>query len=127
MQITEAELEELQDALQKLNAGAWLQLATEIQYHGRDAPFWFLISGPDQLKAAASIVLPILHEAAVRFDGTNFSASFSEKKDSQEIIWDFVDEDEVRAGVPDRELGDSPAFFKLRPWDVFGSNPSART
>ena len=127
MQISNAEHEELQDTLQKLNTDTWLQLATEIQYHGRDAPFWFLISGPDRLEAAASIVLPILYEAAIQFDGTNFSASFSEKRDGQEIIWDFVDEDEVRAGVPDRELGTSPAFFKLRPWDVFGPNPSART
>ena len=126
MEISDAEHEELQDALQKLNAGAWLQLATEIRCHGRDASFWFLISGPDQLRAAASIVLPILHEAAIRFDGTKFSASFSEKRDNQEIIWDFVTEDELCAGIPDRELGASPAFFKLRPWDVFGPNPSAQ-
>ena len=79
MQISNAEHEELQDTLQKLNTDTWLQLATEIQYHGRDAPFWFLISGPDRLEAAASIVLPILYEAAIQFDGTNFSASFSEK------------------------------------------------
>ena len=126
MQITEAELEELQDALRKLNADAWLQLAAQIHYHGAEAPFWFLISGPDRLRAAAFIALPILHEAAIRFDGTKFSASFSENRNDQKIIWDVVTEDEVCAGVPDRELGASPAFFKLRPWDVFGPNPSAQ-
>ena len=126
MQITEADLQELQDALQKLNTGAWLQLAAEIHYHGGEAPFWFLISGPDRLEAAASIMLPILHQAALRFDGTKLTASFSEKKNGRRIVWDLVTEDEMRAGILDRELGDSPAFFKLHPWDVFGPNPSAQ-
>ena len=123
MQIDEAERERVESVLERQNAGLWLKLASEVHYGGDEAPFWFLVSGPERLRAAVDAAMPVLHEASMQFRDTKFTASFSEKKDDRQIIWEFLTEEELRAGTVKRELGTSPSSFKLDAYDVFGPNP----
>ena len=122
MKITEDEREKVSRELESLNRDLWLKLVSQVHYHGDEANFWFLVSDPALVPLIIPLVLGPMNIAAGRFDETKFFVSFSQKTDTNRVVWEDISDDEVRLGRVDRPLCSHPAYFKLHQFDVFGVN-----
>ncbi len=126
MMITEAAREAIGAELEQLNQGHWLQLESQVHYHGKEGNFWFLVPDGAIVPEVIDLVLGTFRQAAERFDETTFFFSLSEKTAVHQVIWGTVSHREILEGLMPRPLCKAPSLVPLGPCDVFGPNDGIR-
>jgi hypothetical protein len=122
MMITEDGRAEIQRLLEARGRGTWLKLVSEVHRNGGEAPFWCLVRGLDRVAPAYAVFAAVLPPYLRRYDETRFSIAFDSKVDGRKINWEFLEDEELRAGPITRPLGLSPESTALRAEDIYGPN-----
>ncbi|WP_155888450.1 hypothetical protein [Inquilinus limosus] len=122
MKIDERSREAIQAEMEAANRGLWLKLVSEVQYHGDEVYFWFLIDDERKLLEVYEAASAILSKYFGKYDDTQFNISFHQKSGGYSIMWDSISDEELRSGVLRQSLGSDPISRPLRDRDVFGPN-----
>ena len=115
---SEKDRELIEAELNQINEGTWLKLVSEIHDFGKELHFWFLVEDKQHAEETFKKVTSTLREILPRFHATEVDASFSEIEGDEHIIWDFVDDCQLRVGLQ-REFAASPQKFKVRYDNLF--------
>lgn len=110
----------IEDELNLINKETWIKLVSETHVFGKELHFWFLVESKERAEESFKKFVSTISEILPRFRETKIDASFSEINGDKQIIWDFVDDRELRTGLK-REFAASPQTFKLREDNVFYS------
>jgi hypothetical protein len=97
----------------------WKALKSEIHDFGKQTLFFFLIDNPQKIGEILAIFQRVAADDLARFDESEFELSFVEIRDGKNIVWDVVDNDEIRGTLPTRRWGAHPAQFDLGEDELF--------
>jgi hypothetical protein len=116
---TEQDRERMAASLGAEQNGRWKALKSELHDFGKQTLFFFLINNPHQIAWILAIFRRVAADDLARFDETDFELSFIEIRDGKNIVWDVIDNDEIRGTLPARTWGAHPAQFDLGEDELF--------
>ncbi len=119
MKATEQDRERIAVNLGVEQPGRWKALKSELHFFGKQAHFWFLIDDPRQISGIITLFQEVAAEDVARFDETEFDLSFIEIRGGKNIVWDVVEDEEIRGILPARPWGAHPTQFDLGDDELF--------
>ncbi len=121
MKITEPERDALHSKLHAKQGVLWRDMYSEIHYDGDECHFWFQINSPENIDLIIQVFQECSDSFLQKYHETEFDVCFKEVTTEEVILWEFVDNDEVRGGprVPEREWGAEPTVSIPEEYEIF--------
>ena len=119
MILTEQDRERIAMRLEAEQDDRWKALKSELHDFGKRALFFFRIDNPHQIGEILAIFQRVVVDDLARFNETEFELSFIEIREGKNIVWDVIDNDEIRGTLPSRLWGAHPAQFDLGEDELF--------
>ncbi|TRL41340.1 hypothetical protein [Rhizobium straminoryzae] len=120
--MTPSELDEIRkeahEQLEKLRHAPWLAVASECDTARKQFYFWFRVSGSEGVKDVAEQARSVLSDIAVSVPACEFNVAIVELSETEEIIWDDLEDAEIRYGIH-RVLGQDPEHKRRKEFSVF--------
>jgi len=119
MKLSELDCENIVGKLENEKHGRWKALKFEVHGMGRQALFFFLIEDPSLIGEVVALFQRVATNELKQFQETEVELSFVEIRKKKNVVWDVVDNDEIRGHLPARAWGEYPQQFDLGEYELF--------
>lgn len=106
-------------ALKPPEGPTWLRVHAEVQQLGQDAAVWFLIDDLEFLEQGPAWIAGQIRDVVEQYGGTEFTVTFLQYIANQGVIWDSIEDEELRAQRISRPIGAQPMTYVLGDSELF--------